>query len=697
MSFYVILYLLLVITFLILWISVYKKYKDVSGYYFLIFTLSCGLWLLLYFISFYIFSDPVVHHLLSKIWYFLSIASIFSFVYFIEYFNSWEKKLLNRKNTIIHISAVILFVIYVLTDLIVQGMYLDLTKNDFYEIQGGAYILHILLNLYFFPLFIYTTYKKYNEISYLNKLRLKYILFWVLLLIILTLIFQLILPSFNIWILEKEIGFFFIPFIILTFYSIHKYNLSNIKVKIWEIVVLLLSLTFTIFIINIFKYYLGILWNHFWSYWWINNEFWIVDIIIWILCFSIIHKFLNTIFLWNNQNYYLRNFIFQLKKEIPYITNLSDLNNHLEVEFQKNMKLKYITIWLFWSEKSELYNFFQQKNKLNIFINDIVFIEENKNKFDEKIIRSEISDKSYLIFPMYDNKNNLIWYLSIGKKPFKDHYYNEEINILMDFKLFLEWHLKYLDIYKKIHELSVNLDQQVDKQTIEYNQLINKQKEFINVISHEVKWPIASSIFQIDNIIDDYKNDDLTKKEMQKELFTLNELLLKTWDLVNKLFSIQQFEMNSKSLFIQNIKIVELLKNEISIFQKIHPDIVFHTNFDEDIKYIPLDKVQFRQVIDNLINNALKIIHPQTWEMYISCLEKENMIQIIIEDNGKWFTQLEINNIFEKYSTGKWSYIWLWMGLYLCRTIVELHNGNIQASFWKKLWWARIIINIPSV
>ncbi|MGB2111488.1 MAG: hypothetical protein ACPHY8_06890 [Patescibacteria group bacterium] len=82
--------------------------------------------------------------------------------------------------------------------------------------------------------------------------------------------------------------------------------------------------------------------------------------------------------------------------------------------------------------------------------------------------------------------------------------------------------------------------------------------------------------------------------------------------MVNKLFSIQQFEMNSKSLFVQNIKIVELLKNEISIFEKIHPEIVFHTNFDEDIQYIPLDKVQFRQVIDNLINNALKIIDPQT-------------------------------------------------------------------------------------
>jgi hypothetical protein len=79
-------------------------------------------------------------------------------------------------------------------------------------------------------------------------------------------------------------------------------------------------------------------------------------------------------------------------------------------------------------------------------------------------------------------------------------------------KVFLEGHLKYIEIHKKIHDLSVNLDKQVDKQTIEYNQLINKQKEFISYISHEVKGPIASSIFQIDSIIEEVIDDELNKK-----------------------------------------------------------------------------------------------------------------------------------------------------------------------------------------
>jgi signal transduction histidine kinase len=177
----------------------------------------------------------------------------------------------------------------------------------------------------------------------------------------------------------------------------------------------------------------------------------------------------------------------------------------------------------------------------------------------------------------------------------------------------------------------------------------------------------------------------------------LNDLLLKTWELVNKLFSVQQFELNSNSLFIERVHLTKLLKHEIALFKKIHTWITFITEFDESITYIELDKVQFRQVIDNLINNAIKVINPETGEISLLCKRDKKNIIIEIEDNWKGFSDLDIKKIFDKYTTWKWSSVWLWMWLYLCKTIVELHWGNIQAAFWKKLWWAKIIIKIPLI
>jgi K+-sensing histidine kinase KdpD len=309
----------------------------------------------------------------------------------------------------------------------------------------------------------------------------------------------------------------------------------------------------------------------------------------------------------------------------------------------------------------------------------------------------DVSDESYFIFPLTNKNNEIIALFSIWKKPFKEQFSKNELMIFEDLKIFLEWHIKYIEIHKKIHELSVNLDKQVDKQTIEYNQLINKQKEFISYVSHEVKWPIASSIFQIDSIIEEVIDDELNKKWLLKELHILNDLLLKTWELVNKLFSIQQFELNSTSLFKERVHLTNLLKHEVWLFQKVHTGITFITDFDSSIKYVELDKVQFRQVIDNLLNNAVKVIDPDEWEISLSCKQKDKEIIIEIEDNWKGFTNLDIKKIFDKYSTWKWSSVWLGMWLYLCKTIVELHWGNIQAAFWKKLWWAKIIIKIPII
>ncbi len=60
-----------------------------------------------------------------------------------------------------------------------------------------------------------------------------------------------------------------------------------------------------------------------------------------------------------------------------------------------------------------------------------------------------------------------------------------------------------METYAQLQDVSINLDRKVDEKTIEYNDLINKQKEFISVISHEIKAPITNAVFQSDGLLDD--------------------------------------------------------------------------------------------------------------------------------------------------------------------------------------------------
>jgi signal transduction histidine kinase len=139
-----------------------------------------------------------------------------------------------------------------------------------------------------------------------------------------------------------------------------------------------------------------------------------------------------------------------------------------------------------------------------------------------------------------------------------------------------------------------------------------------------------------------------------------------------------------------------LIINNIEIFKKKHNEINFEINIDEKIWFMELDKVQIKQVIDNLVNNSIKFSDTNNPHIRLNTYIDNWSIYIEVEDNWKTFKDIDITNLFKKYSTWKNYWIWLWMWLYLCKKIIELHNWNIYCSL-SKLWWAKFTIRLPYI
>lgn len=155
-------------------------------------------------------------------------------------------------------------------------------------------------------------------------------------------------------------------------------------------------------------------------------------------------------------------------------------------------------------------------------------------------------------------------------------------------------------------QFSKELDRRVDEKTIEYNNLISKQKELISIISHEVRSPLGSAIFQADSIMDDLGD---TKKdgEIKKELKLLVDQLITTSDIITKIFSIQYLDITSVSLFRTSVQLSEWLSEIVSVQVRMHQEIDFHVDID-DFGYVSLDKIQFSQVFSNILQNAIKFV-----------------------------------------------------------------------------------------
>jgi K+-sensing histidine kinase KdpD len=215
------------------------------------------------------------------------------------------------------------------------------------------------------------------------------------------------------------------------------------------------------------------------------------------------------------------------------------------------------------------------------------------------------------------------------------------------------------------------------------------------MISHEIRSPIGSAIFQSDSIIDDIDSWEYDKEHIKEELNVLSEQLIKTGEILTKLFSVEYYDVHSVSLFRESIDIYSLIDEEIKIAKKANPKIHFINGIDKNIGFASVDKIQFRQVLTNLLSNAIKFATNKKPTILVEGFKKDAVLQISIEDNGPWFDWIDTENIFDKYTIWKGDRVWLWMWLYLCKRIVEMHSGEIQAKPWSHLWWARFDIIIP--
>ncbi|MDD3145402.1 MAG: HAMP domain-containing sensor histidine kinase [Candidatus Gracilibacteria bacterium] len=692
MNLYLILYFVSILFILYSGIIINRNLKNISGKYYFIFSIFLAIWYLFYFI-FYAINDETILIYISKVAFVSSIFGLYFFSRFINYFGlNINKKVINFHELGF---GILLFYLYFFTDLIVSGVYYDSSTLGYYEQYGSFIFFHQTLTILLSFLIVLGFYNKFRKLEFINKIRLKNIFYGFLFFLFFGVLFQTILPYFGINLLQREMILFILPFIILTLYTSNKYHFSDISLRYNEIFSFSISLLITSFFIFFIKKFR---WSHYVDFnnlWGISSNFTYVDIIFSITLFYILYKFFINILPLNKEYKVFLNQLNNIKSQIPFILDLKLLNQHLKIFSDSNFKVKHTHINKSLENYSELLKYFNNNIKNEIFINDIVFLEENKNKFNIEGIKNELSNSIYLVFPMRNNIGDIIGLFELGKKPFKEHYFTDEIKIVKDFVNFLSGHLMYIEIYSKINYLTINLDKEVDKKTIEYNNLINRQKEFISIASHEIKTPIMSASLQVESIVDDIDDGKMDINFIKKELKLLKNQIFKISDLVKVIFNIEKYDIGKVHLYIEKIKLENLFLFEIEGLQKLDKNLVVNISFDKKIDFIDLDKVQFTQVISNLLHNGLKFANKNKPILNIIVKSSGNNIKILIEDNGKGFTNFDKKIIFEKYTTGTSTSIGLGLGLYLCKQIVELHNGNIVAKNSKTLGGAKFEINIP--
>jgi two-component system sensor histidine kinase VicK len=208
------------------------------------------------------------------------------------------------------------------------------------------------------------------------------------------------------------------------------------------------------------------------------------------------------------------------------------------------------------------------------------------------------------------------------------------------------------------------------------------QKEFINVASHELRTPIQP-ILGLSEVL--YAKIKDTGQRQLLDTITRNAKRLQR--LTDDILDVTKIESQSLKLNKERFNLNDVITNVID-------EMIVNREFkneksDDDgnnikIEYNPkdifveADRVRVTQVISNLLDNSIKFTKEGKIIITIEKKDDGEVVVISIKDTGIGIDSEMFPKLFSKFASK--SYQGTGLGLFICKSIVEAHDGKIWAE-----------------
>ncbi len=249
--------------------------------------------------------------------------------------------------------------------------------------------------------------------------------------------------------------------------------------------------------------------------------------------------------------------------------------------------------------------------------------------------------------------------------------------------------LSYLVMFHTIENPDLKLLRQMELAKDQAEKANRAKSDFLSSMSHEIRTPLNAIVgLSEDNL--SYK-DQLPADviENSEDIISASQTLL---EIVGNILDINKIEANKMEI----VEVPYNFKEEIERLAKIdatrigEKPIDFKVSIAEDVPYELIgDKTIIKEIVNNLLTNAIKYTDRGTIELSVKCINKKDICNLIIsvKDTGRGIKAENINKLFNKFErldieknttiegTG--------LGLAITKALVEMMGGkiNVQSKF----------------
>jgi K+-sensing histidine kinase KdpD len=298
----------------------------------------------------------------------------------------------------------------------------------------------------------------------------------------------------------------------------------------------------------------------------------------------------------------------------------------------------------------------------------------------EKILCNDVlQDERYLAYEYHNTRSELTVPIMIEKEVVgvlniedtKLHAFDEtDVVVLETLSDQLGSAMKNAKLYDEIRKANMKL-----------TELDKMKSDFLGIVSHDFRSPLSSIILA---------GRALLKNEAVEQVPRIKEYLQIIVDQANRLnqlaedtLSITKIESGQLNYFFKIVNIERLVQDAISMVRYSARHKVEY-KIDPNVAFIKGDQTKLRQVIQNLVSNAVKY-SPRGGlvTLTVDDLSPEQLL-LSVSDQGIGIPKDQIGKLFQKFSrveTGQSRDIkGAGLGLWICKEIVEAHGGKIWAE-----------------
>ena len=212
--------------------------------------------------------------------------------------------------------------------------------------------------------------------------------------------------------------------------------------------------------------------------------------------------------------------------------------------------------------------------------------------------------------------------------------------------------------------------------------LTNKTKsEFLSVMSHELRTPLNASI-GFSELLKMGTVGELNEKQenyVDKIISSSKHLN----ELIGEILDLTQIEAGKMELNIENVSLPHFIEENISILNVLarKRNVLIKKDIAPELDVIECDKQRLRQIISNLVDNAVKFSKEEGGTVTVSAKKEEDIVRISVSDTGIGIKEEDIGKLFTPFKQLNMGYTreqgGTGLGLAITKQLVELHGGKI--------------------